>query len=115
MLVPTYVPPPSWQEVTTFLGREGDAGFQALAEKHVELVVAFVRAYTRGRGFVIANGAEMMAEDLRAVVITGTARLVTNPAQLERETSAEYTAVGSFAGWTLPELAVLHQYRRRTA
>ncbi|HWH35488.1 MAG TPA: hypothetical protein VNT56_09260, partial [Acidimicrobiales bacterium] len=54
-------------------------------------------------------------DDLAAVVITATARLVTNPAQLEREHAGEYIAVGSFAGWTLPELAVLHRYRRRTA
>jgi hypothetical protein len=92
----------------TFLGR--DDVYDLLESEHVPLVVAFVKAYPRGRGFE-----EGIADDLAAVVITAAARLVTNPAQLEREHAGEYIAVGSFAGWTLPELAVLHRYRRRTA
>jgi hypothetical protein len=92
-----------------FLGR--DDVWDLLESEHVPLVVAFVKAYTRGRGFT----EEGLADDLAAVVITAAARLVTNPAQLEREHAGEYIAVGSFAGWTLPELAVLHRYRRRTA
>ncbi len=99
--------------VGTFLGRNDDPALtDALVEEHVPLVLAFVRAYTRDRGFPVAG---TIPEDLAAVVITATARLVTNPAQLEREHAGEYIAVGSFAGWTLPELAVLHRYRRRTA
>lgn len=97
------------ERVGSFLGRDDD--FYHLYE-NVQLVLAFVRAYTRGRGFP-DNGT--IPEDLAAVVVTATARLVTNPAQLEREHAGEYIAVGSFAGWTLPELAVLHNYRRRTA
>lgn len=97
-------------KVATFLGRRVDMKLQ---EEHVPLVMAFARAYTRGRGFS-ADGTTV-EDDLAAVVISATARLTTNPAQLEREHAGEYIAVGSFAGWTLPELAVLHRYRRRTA
>ncbi len=95
-----------------FLGRS-DISTRTL-DDHVELVLAFVRAYTRGQGFPEPDDGTL-PDDLAAVVVTATARLVTNPAQLEREHAGEYVAVGSFAGWTLPELAVLHRYRRRTA
>jgi len=42
------------------------------------------------------------------VIITATARLVVNPAQVSRESMDGYSAVGSLNGFTLPELAVLH-------
>lgn len=99
------------QDVADFLGRGDDPALVALAADHVALVAQFVRAYTRGNGFV----AGVPSADLDAVIVTATARLVTNPAQLEREQADAYSAVGSFAGWTLPEQAVLHLYRRRTA
>ena len=63
---------------------------------------------TAGRG-------DEVEVDLRAVIITATARLVTNPSQVARESVDGYEAVGSFNGFSLPELAVLHRYRRRTA
>jgi len=105
-----HVPTPTGADVASFLGRATDTALVAMAAEHVPLVVAFVNAYTRGRGFDVLG----LDEPLAAVVITATARLVVNPAQLEREHAGDYIAVGTFNGFTLPELAVLHGYRRRT-
>jgi hypothetical protein len=104
--------PPTGQDVAGFLGRGSDTAFVALCNVHVPLVTAFVRSYVRGQGF---DKYDDMEEDLRAVIITATARLVVNPAQVEREGADSYYAVGSFNGFSLPELAVLHNFRRRTA
>lgn len=103
---------PSPQAVASFLGRADDTSIYYLADEHLTLVTAFVNAYTRGRGFTVAEGPN---DDLAAVIITATARLLTNPAQVERETADGYEAVGRLDGFTLPELAVLHRYRRRAA
>lgn len=105
-------PLPTATDVVTFLGRVGDPYFSAQAAQHVALVTAFVRGYTRGRGFEDEDEAE---EDICAVIVIATARLVTNPAQVERESADRYSTVGAFNGFTLPELAILHGYRRRTA
>jgi hypothetical protein len=104
---------PTGTDVARFLGRAEEARLVAMAADHVKVVAAFARGYTRGRGFDV-DGAEC-APDLAAVIIAATARLVTNPSQVERENVDGYETVGSFAGWTLPEVFVLHQYRRRTA
>ena len=103
---------PTGIEVARFLGRATDSEFVKLADQHVPLVSAFIRAYTRGKGF--DDDTEEVEEDIRAVIITATARLVVNPAQVSRESVDGYSAVGSLNGFTLPELAVLHLYRRRT-
>jgi hypothetical protein len=107
-----YVAPPTGEDVAAFLGRSSDPAFVTLCGNHVSLVAKFVEGYTRGQGF---DSDGWMVEDIRAAVITATARLVTNPAQVEREGADAYYAVGAFNGFSLPELAVLHHYRRRTA
>lgn len=107
-----FVAPPTGADVAAFLGRSSDAGFVALCNVHVPLVCRFIEGYTRSQGF---DDGGWMREDLRAVAITATARLVTNPAQVEREGADSYYAVGAFNGFSLPELAVIHNYRRRTA
>jgi hypothetical protein len=103
---------PTGADVARFLGRASDAEFVKLADQHIPLVTSFIRAYTRGRGF--DDDSEEVEDDVRAVIITATARLVVNPAQVSRESVDGYSAVGSLNGFTLPELAVLHLYRRRT-
>jgi len=103
---------PTGYDVAVFLGREDDQPFVFLADEHVTLVTAFVKAYTRGRGFVD----QLVADDLLAVIITATARLVLNPTHTVSESVGSYAhRPGTLEGWTLPELAVLHRYRRRTA
>lgn len=110
-MLPEPVALPTGLDVVNFLGRRGDPPLLALATAHVKVTTAFVRGYTRGRGF----DDDEVAEDLRAVIVAATARLVVNPAQVEREAADSYQVVGSFRGFTLPELAILHSYRRRTA
>lgn len=102
----------SGQQVADYLGRGDDAALVALAWQHAEIVTSFVNAYTRGRGFL--DG--VPEPDVEHVIVSATARLSNNPEMTERE------SVGSFSqtpavldGWTLPELAVLHRYRRRSA
>jgi len=102
---------PTGSDVAAFLGRGDDEAFEDLADQHVGLVTQFVKGYTRGQGF----GVGTVEEDVRAVIITATARLVVNPAQVTREEADGWSALGSFNGFSLPELAVLHNYRRRTA
>lgn len=104
---------PSPLTVTDFLGYESPALIQK-AEAHLPLVTEFVRAYTRDRGFDAVTGEP--APDVAAVIVSATARLVENP------THTTFTQVGPFTerpgtleGWTLPELAVLHRHRRRSA
>lgn len=106
---------PGGEAVAEFLGRADDAEFVAFCGRHVVRMYSFVFAYTRGVGFDPIEDPDMVQEDLSAVIVTATARLVTNPAQVERETADGYTAVGGFQGFTLPELKVLDRYRRRTA
>lgn len=101
---------PTAIEVATFLGRSGDTTVVAAAEAHLPIVAAMVRRYVRGRGFT--NGEP--DEDLAAVIIASTARLVVNPTMTEYQASGPFQIrEGTFKGWTLPELAILHSYRAR--
>lgn len=98
--------------VAKFLDRSDDPSVVALAEAHLPVVTAFIEAYTRGNGFT--NGEP--ADSIAAVIIAATARLVSNPAMTVRETDGDYDVVHPrLDGFTLPELAVLHLFRRRTA
>lgn len=100
-------------DVAKFLGRGDDTELIALAQEHLPIVTAFVEAYTRGRGFDDATGEP--ANPLRAVIITATARLVPNPEQMKRYQTGDYSENPAILdGFTLPELAVLHRYRKRT-
>lgn len=94
--------------VASFLGRGDDDKLAALASQHAAIVTALARSYTRGRGFV---GAEP-AEDVSAVIVTATARLIANPEQL----AADYGSVSmrtGWQGWNLAEQIVLNRYRVR--
>jgi hypothetical protein len=107
------VPLPTGLDVVNFLGRSGDPPLLAIATDHVKIVTAFCRAYTRGQGFDDPDLPEEVTEDLRAVIVAATARLLVNPSQVEREEADGYSVVGSFRGFTLPELVVLNGYRKR--
>lgn len=96
------------QAVADFLGCGEDTSLVALASEHAAIVTALARSYTRGRGFIGADP----AEDIAAVIVTATARLLANPEQL----SADYGSVSvrSFPfGWNLAEQIVLNRYRVR--
>src|SRR5699024_7949490 len=61
--------------VAAFVGRPGDPTAEAQAGAALPVVLDFVRAYTRGNGFV----GYRPDYPLRSVLISATARLVTNP------------------------------------
>lgn len=95
-------------DVLAFLGeRDADA---AQVDAHVHTATLMVKAYTRGRGFT----GGVPAEDVAAVIVSCAARLYRNPTlDRSQQVGPFQTAPGSFHGWSLPELAILHNYRRR--
>ena len=100
-------------DVCDFLGRAADKVFEAKAQQNVRLIADMVKGYTRGQGF---DPRGLIQDDLRAVIIAVTARLMANPEHFDRVQIGEFTrAGGGFQGFTLPEQAVLHNHRRRTA
>ncbi|MEZ5211277.1 hypothetical protein [Gordonia sp. (in: high G+C Gram-positive bacteria)] len=103
---------PTANDVAAFLGEPTNAETAALAEQHLPIVTAMARSYTRGRGF----DDDGPAEDLAAVIITATARLMENPKQFPYDQTAGQMSVsfrGAFVGWNLAETFVLNRYRRR--
>ena len=116
MTMPTY--PSLAARVVAFMGRTGDTALEALADDHVGVVSEYVNAYVRGNG-PVRNGLGLgeldFPPDLAAVVVTATARLLNNPAQLESESADGYATRGNFSSFSLAEQAILHRYRRRAA
>ena len=77
------------------------------------IVEAMARAYTRDRGFT-DDGPE---PDVAAVLVTATARMMTNPGQIARDSTAgpfSESIRGGFVGWSLAETFVLNRYRKRS-
>lgn len=100
------------QTVARFLGHPDNPQVLALAEEHLRVVTTFVRAYTRGRGFV--NG--VPGADLQDVIVSCTARNLVNPGQYRAESlGSQSVTYARIDGFTLAEQAVLHLYRRRAA
>jgi hypothetical protein len=98
------------EQVQLFLGRPDDTMIETIAESALPIVTAMVKAYVRGGPGWEPN------EELEAVIVTATARLVTNPGQVSLDQTAgafSQSLRGGFAGWTLAELAVLNRYRKR--
>lgn len=76
------------------------------------VVSAFVNGYTRGRGFKAGRPAAA----LQPVIVSAAARLAINPENLKRidvDNVSESRTV--FEGFTIAELGVLNNYRRRFA
>lgn len=103
---------PTAYDVERHIGADFTTVEAVRAEGHIQLVTTFVRSYTRGKGFDSTNEPN---SELAAVIVTAAARLFTNPTGSRRESVDDYDVTPSADGWTLPELAVLHRYRRRTA
>lgn len=96
------------QDVADFLGRGSDTTLVALAGQHVGIITAMARAYTRGGGFDLG----FPLDDVAAVIVTATARLLANPEQIAH-TISDVTINGGFTGWSLAETFVLNRYRKR--
>ena len=100
------------QRVAEFVGRGHDQAFVALASEHVQIITAMARGYTRDRGF--ENGEP--ADDLAAVIVTATARLLANPDQVPNDLTAgsfSKRTYAGFTGWSLAETFILDRYRKR--
>jgi hypothetical protein len=100
---------PTGQTVADFLGQGDDTALVALAGQHVGIVAAMAQSYTRGGGFTAGEP----YDDVAAVIITATARLVDNPEQKIDKTVGPTSSRGGFYGWSLAETFVLNRYRRR--
>jgi len=97
--------------LNALLGRSGPATGQG--QEALKTVAEFVQSATRGEGFTLAGNP---SSDLASVIVTATARLLTNPTQLSRKEIGEISLLyQAFDGFTLAERMVLHRYRRRTA
>ena len=99
---------PTPQDVADFLGQGDDSTVVALAGEHLPIITAMARAYTRGNGF---TGSEPN-EEISAVLVAATARLMGNPDQLEYRVG-NVSFQSSFQGWNLAEQFVLNRYRKR--
>lgn len=74
------------------------------------IVTAMASAYTRGIGFT----AGVPNAELRAVILTASSRLLSNPRGLMMDEAVGPEAVSyrsAFTGWTLAELFVLNRFR----
>lgn len=99
-------------DVAAFLGRSGDAATVDLATQHLPVVTAMVKAYVRSNGF---DELGEPADDLALIIVSSCARLVANPThEVMAQIDDAVIRHGVFNGWTLPELAVLHRYRKRS-
>lgn len=81
------------------------------AEFLIGIVTALAASYTRGEGFTAGEP----QPDLRAVILSATARLVRDRGVASESMgpfSVQYRA-GFDAGWSVAELAVLNRYRQR--
>jgi hypothetical protein len=92
-------------DVAGFLGRGENPSILSLAGEHLPIVTTFVRAYTRGNGFDETGDP---SDDLAAVIVTATARLLDNPTLTKSET------VGAFSR-TPGQLNGFHPARARRA
>jgi hypothetical protein len=100
-------------DVAEFLARQDDNTFVRHCDTVANVQFDLVKAYTRGHGFEDDGS---VPSDLRTVIITSAARLVTNPTALRGESAESYAmASGVDGGFTDAEKAVLHKYRRRAA
>lgn len=109
---------PTGEAVISFLGWPSDPALIAQADQHAAMVGQMARAYCHGHGFQpdAITGDWEAEEDIRAVIVSAAARSLSNPAQDRRVEAGSFNAApGTFAGWTLPEVGVLHRYRRMTA
>ncbi|BCO71430.1 hypothetical protein [Mycobacterium intracellulare] len=99
-------------QVSDLAALTGTAISQEQGAAVLTIITAMASAYTRGQGFT----AGVPNDEIRAVILTASARLVSNATGLtysetEGPSAIEYSS--AFSGWTLGELFVLNRYRRR--
>lgn len=124
--------------VVLLLGVGDDPAVRDQAKSAAYIVTQLAYGYTRSKGFGTGDfGGPAVAEDIQGVIITATARLVTNPQQSDSESESypllrqsvaggqvltgedgviatqSFGFSGGFSGWTDIEKAILHGYRKR--
>ena len=108
------VPLPTGADLIKFLGWSNSARNVALVTAHLEHVAALAKAYTRGKGFSMVGLAEVVAEPIAQVILSGAARSVSNPSAAFRIESGSVVATpGRFEGWNLAEQVTLNRFRTR--
>lgn len=111
MLEPTHYPTAG--DLLDFVDESATAEALQLARNHLTVVSALVRSYTRGEGF---DEMGFPHDDVAAVILTASARLMANPHQHKREELGGYSVTPTpFLGFSLAEMMVLNKYRKRTA
>lgn len=108
---------PNYADVMKLMGEPlTDVVREDLTLSTLGLVTTAARAYTRGRGFRGEGAGEQVADDIAGVLVTATARLMSNPTSARRVEAGNFSTVpGSFEGWSSAELAALNRYRRTCA
>lgn len=103
---------PSPSDLLASIGWASTASNLALAQAQLDLVVEFVRSFTRGAGFDPDSGATFIVPDLKAVILSAAARAIANPTQAKRLEIGGVNAVPAiFDGFTLHEQKILNKYR----
>lgn len=95
--------------VAAFLGQGDFPGMVTLAAEHVGVITLMAKAYTRGGGFTSVGDPY---DDVAAVIVMATARLLSNPAQV-RGSVGGVQQLDGFNGWSLAERFVLDRYRKK--
>lgn len=94
-------------ELSTLLGRTIP---QEQGNLVIQIVTSMASAYTRGVGFV----AGVPNSDIRAVILTASARLISNSSTLLWDNAVGPESVSyrsAFTGWSLVERLTLDRYR----
>lgn len=104
--------PVNADNLSVFTGQPyGDADYDK-ATAVIGVVAALAKSYTRGQGFTAGEA----AEDIGAVILSASARLISDTSQNIQEQRQGPFSVSyreGFTGWTTAELSVLNRYRLR--
>jgi hypothetical protein len=98
-------------DLTQLLSATTDVNWEQ-AEAAIDIVTALVKSYTRGGGFAAGSP----NEDIHAVILTASARLLAHPRQISMGETMGPMGVNfgaGFTGWTVTETFVLNRYRKR--
>lgn len=99
------MPAPTTGDLSDFLGTEVNAD-QAAAV--LSVITSMASAYVRGQGITAGEP----NDDIRAVILSAAARLVSNAAQVESESMGPFAVTyRGFDGWTIAEKYTLDRYR----
>lgn len=106
---------PTGGDVLGHLGWAEEGTLTAQADQHAQQIALMARSYTRGQGWRSDGyGGLLVAEDIATVIVSATARSLSNPEQARRVEAGSFSSLPGNAGsWSLLEAFVLNGYRRR--